>query len=393
MNGIIAHYLDASYKPQEILIAVPEQTESHSVVDVAAKMIEVIEDFEIQGDHLGWFMVDNANNNDTAVESIASYFGSDAVERRLRCAGPIGKAHNLITWTYASPQRVWRWHQSQIGYLSHILETTNLQSFKPRELYRSNDTRWNLVYNELKTLIKHRAPFEHFIDSERQRNDPGGFTTIADDILDADDWAILAQYMKLLEPCWAATMDLQGYVQDGKSSSLVNHWYYPSYNWRFVERLWHKQVKWLKAGKAKLKALWQGTYKHIEAPVESPQKPRSYEPNMMEAYRLKTLAEIKSQASKALIGLDEFERYLIQPSVTTDKPIEWWSTVGCIEYPYLTKMALDMLSIPAMSDEPERLFSRLGHMVTKHRNHLKPQTTQATQCLQSWAKAKIIDLK
>ncbi|KIW05497.1 uncharacterized protein PV09_03380 [Verruconis gallopava] len=56
-------------------------------------------------------------------------------------------------------------------------------------------------------------------------------------------------------------------------------------------------------------------------------------------------------------------------------------------------MALDMLSIPAMSDEPERLFSRLGHMVTKHRNHLKPQTIQATQCLQSWAKAKIIDLK
>jgi hypothetical protein len=302
-------------------------------------------------------------------------------------------------------------------------------------------------------LIEHRAQFEHFIDSERQRNDPGGFTTIADDILDADDWAILAQYMKLLEPCWAATMDLQGYVQDGKSSSLVNvlndielivielsnmyiqykdapktslegEWHFatqirlaldkaeayyaklddttaylaalvlhPSYNWRFVERRWHKQVKWLKAGKAKLKALWQGTYKHVETSVESPQKPRPYEPNMMEAYRLKTLAEIKAQASKAPIGLDEFERYLMQPLVTTDKPIEWWSTTGCIEYPYLTKMALDMLSIPAMSDEPERLFSRLGHMVTKHRNHLKPQTIQATQCLQSWAKAKIIDLK
>lgn len=328
-----------------------------------------------------------------------------------------------------------------------------MHPFRPRELHRSHDTRWNSVYDELRTLLEQRSQFEHFLDSERQRNDPNGFTTIAEDALDADDWAILAQYLKLLEPCWAATMDLQGYVQDGKSSSLVNvlndielivielstmyvqykdapktslegEWHFatqirlaldkaeayyaklddtaaylaalvlhPSYNWRFVERRWHKQVKWLKAGKAKLKALWYSTYKHTEAPIESPQKPRSYEPNMMEAYRLKTLAEVKAQARKAPNSLDEFERYLMQPSVTTDKPIEWWSTVGCIDYPYLSKMALDMLSIPAMSDEPERLFSRLGHMVTKHRNHLKPQTIEATQCLQSWAKAKIIDLK
>jgi len=56
-------------------------------------------------------------------------------------------------------------------------------------------------------------------------------------------------------------------------------------------------------------------------------------------------------------------------------------------------MAIDLLSIPAMSDEPERIFSRLGQMVTKRRNHLEQSTIQATLCLYSWDKNKIIDLR
>src|SRR5205807_2159507 len=56
-------------------------------------------------------------------------------------------------------------------------------------------------------------------------------------------------------------------------------------------------------------------------------------------------------------------------------------------------MAFDMLSIPAISDEPERVFSRLGLMITKRRNHLKQSTIQAAQCLHSWDKAKIINIR
>jgi hypothetical protein len=52
-----------------------------------------------------------------------------------------------------------------------------------------------------------------------------------------------------------------------------------------------------------------------------------------------------------------------------------------------------MLSIPAISDEPERVFSRLGLMITKRRNHLEQSTIQAAQCLHSWDKTKIIDIR
>jgi hypothetical protein len=44
-----------------------------------------------------------------------------------------------------------------------------------------------------------------------------------------------------------------------------------------------------------------------------------------------------------------------------------------------------------MSAEPERVFSRLGLMITDRRNHQQP-TIQATQCLYSWDKAGIISI-
>jgi hypothetical protein len=40
--------------------------------------------------------------------------------------------------------------------------------------------------------------------------------------LTSDDWDILAQYVKLLEPCYDATMDLQGQARDGKPCALFN---------------------------------------------------------------------------------------------------------------------------------------------------------------------------
>jgi len=52
-------------------------------------------------------------------------------------------------------------------------------------------------------------------------------------------------------------------------------------------------------------------------------------------------------------------------------------------------MALDVFSIPAMSDEPERIFSLAGCMVIDRRNRLKADAVQAGQCLKNWYGADI----
>jgi hypothetical protein len=58
-------------------------------------------------------------------------------------------------------------------------------------------------------------------------------------------------------------------------------------------------------------------------------------------------------------------------------------------YPNLAIMALDMLSIPAMSDEPERLFSGAGVTITERRNRLGVESIEALECLKSWNKGGI----
>jgi len=501
LNGVTAHFLDANFKTQSILLSSPEQSESHYGVDIADQVITVIEDFDIAS-KLGFFVLDNALNNDTAMEAIGARFGFKPKERRLRCAGhiinliarhllfgfdkklfefedailanmrdelkrwrrtgPVGRAHNLIVWTYSSPSRRNRWHNKQRQYFEQIVDKDEWHTIKTRELHRSNDTRWNSVYDEIKTLLPLRAPFDDFIQSEREAalkkktkkhdNDPDAArNAIIQDTLSEEDWAILAQYAKLLEPCWEATMDLQGRPGDGKTCGLFNvmpdlecivehlteaynsykdapaattegQWHFrnqiklaldkaeeyyaklddspaylaatvlhPSYTWRFIEQRWARKKSWVSSGKKSVKSLYGLQYKkQVVSEAISPQKQR--EPNKIVAHRRQHLDKVHSDARKAT-PQDEFERFCDQAIIdVNDCPIQWWRTIGLKEYPHLAQMAFDMLSIPAMSDEPERVFSHMGLMVTKRRNHLEQDTIQAAQCLYSWDRASIIDM-
>jgi hypothetical protein len=47
-------------------------------------------------------------------------------------------------------------------------------------------------------------------------------------------------------------------------------------------------------------------------------------------------------------------------------------------------MALDVLSIPAMSAEPERLFSSAKISITDRRNRLGIESMEAIECFKSW---------
>jgi len=56
----------------------------------------------------------------------------------------------------------------------------------------------------------------------------------------------------------------------------------------------------------------------------------------------------------------------------------------------LQKMALDLFTIRAMSDEPERVFSSTGIMVRPHRSKHSVKTIAASQCLRSWSEEGIV---
>ena len=54
-------------------------------------------------------------------------------------------------------------------------------------------------------------------------------------------------------------------------------------------------------------------------------------------------------------------------------------------------MAIDILSIPAMSDEPERVFSRAHCIVSWDKGQMMLETMEWRECLKHWKRSGILD--
>ena len=88
LNGIIVHFIDEAGKIRRFLLSIPEVDGRHTGANIGAGVARIIEDFEI-ADRIGFFVVDNANNNDTTIEYLAERFDFNAGQRRLRCAAHV----------------------------------------------------------------------------------------------------------------------------------------------------------------------------------------------------------------------------------------------------------------------------------------------------------------
>lgn len=84
---------------------------------------------------------------------------------------------------------------------------------------------------------------------------------------------------------------------------------------------------------------------------------------------------------------DELDQYLSEPClVQNDRTaLDWWlASEQRSRLPHLSKMAIDVFSIPAMSSEPERVFSGAKHTLTEQRMRCSIITIELLECLKSW---------
>jgi hypothetical protein len=79
----------------------------------------------------------------------------------------------------------------------------------------------------------------------------------------------------------------------------------------------------------------------------------------------------------------ELSRYLEQAPDEEAEPLSWWKA-HIDEYPTLSKMARDYLTIQATSVASEKAFSIAGNAITKKRSRLLPETVRASLCVKSW---------
>ena len=78
-------YLDAFGKKKKILLSIPSINDSHTGENIAQGVADIIMEFGLEK-RVGYFVLDNAANNDKAIETLGGNFGFDPVKRRIRCA-------------------------------------------------------------------------------------------------------------------------------------------------------------------------------------------------------------------------------------------------------------------------------------------------------------------
>ena len=449
--AVVGHFTSEKLALTTATLAMIEIEGEHSGLNQAIAVLRVVDDFGIRG-KLGYFVMDNATANDVLVDHIAdslheSNIAYDPKQRRLRCNGhvinlvvqaflfgkdiadyeefdadiapsedelakwrrygPLGKLHNIIVWIMASPQRRHRFGAMSNGLLP----------------IRDNSTRWNSWYEMLdRAMKKLKIPLQRICAEE---------SGLAQDILSPDDWQTLSNIRDFLQAFYDTTK-----ATEGRKATLDR--VLPSLDF-MVSRIEEAADTYendefmrrsLHAAYTKILLYWNKQERspvYIAAIVLDPTLKWSYfdewepewRPNMKrqmrefwETYKPSTVTSMaREQANpttstttnefllwmkrrKAIVNMaDELDQYLSEPLLLrNDKTaLDWWmASEQQSRFPYLSTMAIDIFSCPAMSSEPERVFSGAKHTLMD-RWRMSIQVLELSECLKSWFRLGIYE--
>lgn len=84
MCGVACFFRDENSRPCKIILGLPE-IGRHIVTIVVDEIKTILDDFGITRDRIGYAVLDNARNNDTAMEQLGHSLGFDDKAHHCRC--------------------------------------------------------------------------------------------------------------------------------------------------------------------------------------------------------------------------------------------------------------------------------------------------------------------
>jgi hypothetical protein len=173
---------------------------------------------------------------------------------------------------------------------------------------------------------------------------------------------------------------------------------HPAYKFEYSEQKWagYDRGDWIREVKASFSSLYkQYARRHEESQLQVDSDQDDDTPAVAtttnEYAAFNTLKPRKRRRIEP--PHSEYERYFKYWSeddqAVITNVIKWWQEHRT-EYPILSTMALDILSIPGMSAEVERVFSAGGRLITDERNALGPDAVKACQLQKHWMKQGIV---
>ena len=238
--GVVAHFLDEKHKLQTALLDLPPLKGTHSGENIAKLLSTVIELYDISAT-IGFFMMDNAGNNDTCIEELSKQYPTITEQSRLRCVGHIlnlivkallfgqgvrklekelcgasddeqfeiwrkhsfiGKLHNFCVWINRSDQR----RELLKQYILQAYEEGSIEHLYTRVLV-DGGIRWNSVYDMIERALKLRHAIDLFF---LHYDHSGEGYDISQDVIIPRDWADLEQFFDVLKPFKDLTKRMEG---------------------------------------------------------------------------------------------------------------------------------------------------------------------------------------
>lgn len=157
----------------------------------------------------------------------------------------------------------------------------------------------------------------------------------------------------------------------------------PTQKWAYFEEHWDIHPDWQADWRVKVEAFWTQFYRPVDVvptPVVDSQRDPQQENNLYVA--------LLQARRAARAPADEYQRYIsLPPLPEIFNPLQWWMEESQRQsYPNLSRMALDLLTVPAMSADAERLFSGANLTISDRRNRLGIKMIESLECLRSWMK-------
>jgi hypothetical protein len=450
--GAVGHFVNENGWVDHIILGLREIEGVHTGENLCSVLVEILSEYQIWT-KIGYFVLDNAANNDTMMGGFARHLETlgipfEPITHRLRCTGhvlnlavkaflfgnsaeaihdetyepgteqelerwrrcgPLGRAHNICVHSRGSPERIKAFKKLSGGRL----------------IRRDNDTRWNSWFTMLESMLTPK------IRSAIAQYTANHIDSLAEDRLLPADWQLLEQMVTFLEKFQIITK-----ITEGRNSSLADvlpgidflldafsnelskaeeagnlalaamvkcGWetldkyfsltdrapvyvaavvLHPQRTWQYFHRRWKEE--WIMPAKRAVEALWQEEYKPAAVPAINQDTPA----DTMNPFEL-WLSSSSASSAGVPVPPDEYQDYCtMSPEASVqDAPaaIAWWCEPRQRQrFPHLHRMAVDVLSIPAMSAEPERLFSECKRILTTDREFMHADTLEAVEGLKSF---------
>ncbi|KAM4061668.1 reverse transcriptase (RNA-dependent DNA polymerase) [Hirsutella rhossiliensis] len=422
----------------------------HSGENIGPHIKKVIDRYEL-GSKLGYFMLDNAESNDTCLQTLAQWYPMDVQRRRLRCVGHIinlvvravifgsnagkfesqlraatdefkfdvwakvgavGKLHNLATYIRRTDQRrqALRQLQSELAGDDPIFTL---------EILVDGKTRWSSIYMMIRRALELRSAIELYQSRWQKPRNYVDRRDITKDFLNATDWVELQRFFDFLKPFHILTQTMEGnaridcgwakledyYLKTDRSpvyrAALALH---PSYGYNYFERHWSEGMdkpEWYSEMKRAVSDLFEEYRQQAEVEIqaqtgllddESDREAASADNDYSSfGKRSATSLNVRRRRARTVTELDLFQtRPIYVQDLDVADPLEWWHQHQ-LEYPVLYRMALDLFSIPGMSAECERVFSQTKRLITDERNNLSEDTVEADQLQKQWLSRGLVE--